>query len=661
MPGLPSLVVVRWVVALSLISTAAVFTASAADPVNVPKLACLLVLTLLAVAVAGGNLVRHRLLLLPTSPAALAGGLLSVALVVAAANAPQTTTAVLGAYGRNGGLLAYLAALSLFFLVLRCCDRPGTRVVAYGLLLAGLFTASYGLLQRLGIDSIAWNNPFNPIIASLGNPDFASAYLGISAPMAAWGALWTGWPWVLRGLSAALAGLCVVVAILSAAVQGPLAAAAGLGVVALALVLGQEARHRRAGVLVLSALAGVGLLTLLAGVLGHGPAHAIFARASFRARTWYWQAALTMWRRNPLIGIGLDSYGNYWRRDRPLAAPRSVGGEGYADSAHSVPLQHLAEGGLLLAAAYLVFVVVIAISLVRGLRRLAGQDRLLLAGLGGSWVAYQVQSLVSIDQVPLLLVNFVLGGAVVVAAGESRLREVRLPGALRVVAPTRGRRVPVATQRSMTGLDWGLFVVVGALTASGVWFALVPLRANMAEQDGNIAQLTGEAGAAGAAEAAYQRAIDLSPGIGVYRTKLGQLYSDAHQPALARELFHRAFLVDSAEVNAERAAANLAESAGDLQAASTQFDAALKADPTNSDTILEWARFQLRHGGAGVAAPRLERAVRDLPAVAGLWAELGEARSGVSDVAGAREAYQRALMLDPAEATAAAGLKKLGH
>ncbi len=60
-------------------------------------------------------------------------------------------------------------------------------------MLAGLFTATYGLLQKAGIDSIPWNNPFNPIIAALGNPNFASGYLGIAAAAGAGGALWAGW------------------------------------------------------------------------------------------------------------------------------------------------------------------------------------------------------------------------------------------------------------------------------------------------------------------------------------------------------------------------------------------------------------------------------------------------------------------------------------
>ena len=237
---------------------------------------------------------------------------------------------------------------------------------------------------------------------------------------------------------------------LSSAVQGPIAAAAGLAVVALALTLDLSVRRRNAGLLTLGTLAGAGLVVLLGGAAGFGPARPFFTGISYDARTWYWGAALKMWHRSPLTGIGMDSYGLYWRRDRPLANPRTVGGDAYSDSAHSVPLQHLAQGGLLLAAAYVFFLVVVSVALVRGFIRLRGQERLLLAGLGGAWVAYQVQSLVSIDQVPLLVLNFTLGAGVIVASGSARLRVIRLPGALPVVergARPQGQAAPVPAAR----------------------------------------------------------------------------------------------------------------------------------------------------------------------------------------------------------------------
>ncbi len=602
---------------------------------------------------------RTRELSVPSGAPALAGAALARGLLWCPRWwRPRQSTALLGATGRNSGFWAYAAALILYFSVLRAFTAASTKVLAFALLAAGGFTAVYGLLQKLGIDAIAWNNPFNPIIATLGNPDFASAYVGIAVPVAVWAACWTGWPVAMRAASGALAVLCLVIGALSSAVQGPIAAAAGLAVVALALTLDLSKRRRRAGLLGLGALSGAGAAVLLGWRRrSSGPRRPFFTGISYDARTWYWGAALKMWRRSPLTGIGMDSYGLYWRRDRPLANPRTVGGDAYSDSAHSVPLQHLAQGGLLLAAAYVFFLVVVSVALVRGFARLRGQERLLLAGLGGAWVAYQVQSLVSIDQVPLLVLNFTLGAGVIVASGSARLKVIKLPGALREVDQTRGRKVKAPRARPLGGVDIALLSVIGLGLVVASWLSLSPLRANLAAHRGDIALSAGDGTNA---ILHFQQAVALEPGFGPYRTRIGQTYNLGSLPDQARTAFIAAFRVDKAEIAAGRTAGRLAESAGDYKQAGDLFAEALTLDPSNSATILDWATFQLRHGSAADAQKRLERAVVDLPGEAGLWASLGDARGVFKDVEGARAAYERALQIKPDEPTATAGLQKLG-
>jgi putative inorganic carbon (HCO3(-)) transporter len=645
-------------VAAALALSGVIFLTNTSDPVNVPKLVVVLLCALAAAAAAAARAVRARALRLPWGLPAAAGIALVIGFCLSAAVAPQGVNGILGAYGRNSGLLAYLAALVLYAGTLRAFDAGATKIIALALVLAGLFTGSYGLLQRLGWDAIHWNNPFNPIIASLGNPDFASAYLGITAPVTLWAACWTDWSRLWRVLAAATVLLCLLVAALSSAVQGPLAAAAGLSVVALAAALDLTGSRRRAALGALGGAAGTGLLVVLAGAAGAGPARSFFTGISYDARTWYWRAAITMWHRSPLTGIGLDSYGLYWRRDRPLANPRTVGGDAYSDSAHSVPLQHLAQGGIVLLAAYLFFVAVVATGLVRGLRRLRGQDRLLLSGLGGAWVAYQVQSLVSIDQVPLLVLNFVLGGGVLVASGSTKLREVRLPGALKPVQPARGRKVLVQKPRPTSPLDVALLSGLAVALLVAMWLSTRPLRANHAVYVGDVALSTGQGNAA---LDSFSRAVDLEPGRGLYRTRLGQTYQAAQRPAEAQRAFEDAFARDASEINAGRTAARLAEATGDTRAAARLYARTLKLDPTNSATILDWARFELAQGRPADVRRRLERAVRDLPADAGLWSALGDARAALADGAGAKAAYERALQLKPDEAGAKAGLDKLSR
>jgi tetratricopeptide (TPR) repeat protein/O-antigen ligase len=649
----------RVVLGAAVVLTCVMFLSDASDPVNVVKLAALLVCAVVLAGLAVARVVRDRVLHLPTGAPAVVGVALLGALLLATVVAPHTPTAVEGTLGRNSGLLAYGAAVLLYLVALRVLDVGTSRAVLFGVLLAGAFTGLYGLLQYRGVDAIAWSNPFNPVIAALGNPDFASGYLGIAAPAAAWGALWTGWHAVLRVLSGLTLLLLLGVAAVSSAVQGPLAAAAGLTVLLVAWLLGAGDRVRRPGLVALAVAAVLALLVLVAGVLGAGPASGFFSGISYRARTWYWEAALTMFGSSPIWGVGLDSYGTRWRVDRPVQVPRELGGDHFSDAAHSVPLQMLAQGGLVLGLAYLALVVLVAVCLVRGLRRLDGQDRLQLGALGGCWAAYQLQSVVSIDQVPLLVVHFVLSGAVVAASGAVRLREVRLPGALPVAAPPTGRRRGPSLAPRRRALTVGDQVALGAVVLVGLflaWTAITPVRASRAAYAGGAAAAQGDGPAA---VADYERAIDLAPHVSAYRTSLGLIYNQSGRPDDALATYRGAAAADPFDIGAVRTTGRLEQAAGQDDEAARWFERAVRLDPTNPDTVLDLAKFRLQHSGAQEALTLLTKGVADVPGNADLWAWLGDARLVTGDRTGAKQAYDRALAIAPGQEVATAGLEKL--
>jgi tetratricopeptide (TPR) repeat protein len=662
-----SLQVDRVVLAACVVLTCVLFTAQAADPVNVIKLTALMLCALALVGTACYRAVRHRVVLLPTGPASWAAVALLVGLLVSTAVAPLTSVAVLGAYGRNSGLLAYGSALVLFLAALRVLGRPHTRVLVGGVLFAGMFTATYGLLQKAGIDAVPWNNPFNPIIAALGNPNFASGYLGIAASVTAGGALWRGWALPWRVASGVTSALCLLAAGLSSSVQGPIAAAAGLFVVAVAWGLEQTGGRRRGIVSGLFALAAAGVALLVVGaVTKAGPLGAIFTDIGSRSREVYWRAALDMFTDRPLLGVGLDQYGSFWRTSRSPEAVELLGGPHFTDAAHSVPLQVLAQGGLLLGVAYLAFLGVVLFFLVRGLVRLNGSDRMLLAAVGAGWTAYQVQSFVSIDQVPLIVLHFTLAGAVVAAADAAHLREVRLPGALQPVKvhpnDSRAKRRLSATApvRVRTASTADVLVLLGAALVLSLvaWQALKPLRANVAIAAGDKLLSQGDGNAA---VDAYDHATDLIPGRAVYWLRKGTLYKQVEQTSLARQAFEQAAEIDRYDVNALVEAASAAEQAGDLDAARVLYQRAVEVDPLNPVTLAAAAGFELRHSGAEQARQLLDAAVKTLPDEALLWAILGDARAVTDDPAGARQAYERALELDPAQQVAVEGLTKLDN
>ncbi|MBK5305899.1 MAG: O-antigen ligase family protein [Frankiaceae bacterium] len=634
--------------------TAVLFLPALADPVNIVKLTVLVLCALVAGLCAVLRVLQERIVRVPRSPAVYAGAALLLALVLTAVTAPTTTTAVIGTYGRNNGLVAYAAALLLFFLGARAWDVASTPLLLLALLAGGLFTAVYGLFQYAGIDAIGWSNPFNPIIGALGNPDFASAYVGICVPAAAWGVLQQGWALPARLACAAAGALCLLTAGLSSAIQGPAAAAAGVAVLAAAWLLNRGGATARRGLATLAGLilAGAGLVA--AGAAHRGPLTSTFATGGGEARGWYWQGAIHMWRDHAVLGVGLDHFGAYWRQVRPAETTRRIGPE-FTDAAHSVPLQMLAEGGVVLGVIYLAFLVLVGVALVRGLRRLQGQARLTLGAVGGVWLAYVVQAAVSIDQVPLLTVLFVSAGAVVALAG-AEARELRLPGALRPVEATGRRRGGPPPQRAWSAADTAIAsaVAVGCLMA--LWFALLPMRASAAARNGDEA-LAGRDG--NTALAAYQKATRLLPGVGQYWEKTASLLEAVQQPAMALDAYRRGTKHDPYDVPLLVSGAKLAGTQQDEALQGRLLHRALRLDPTDASIVLDAAAYDAGHGDLAGAGAALDRCLRALPDNADLWAARGQVHAAGRDDAKARQAFERALALTPDHPVATAGLKAL--
>jgi O-antigen ligase len=122
----------------------------------------------------------------------------------------------------------------------------------------------------------------------------------------------------------------------------------------------------------------------------------------------YWRVALRAFGAEPLHGVGAGNWSVYWLRWRTIS-------EG-AQDAHSLPLQILAELGVLGVAALAAFVVGVGWSAARALRRAGAVAAGPIAGL----VTYLIHAPLDWDwQMPAVtLLAMVLAGTVIVLAGE---------------------------------------------------------------------------------------------------------------------------------------------------------------------------------------------------------------------------------------------------
>jgi hypothetical protein len=159
----------------------------------------------------------------------------------------------------------------------------------------------------------------------------------------------------------------------------------------------------------------VNLIILFMGFIAlqnKGPLASFIYEASIKARGDYWAAGWKMTTMHPWFGVGFDGYGDWYRRTRTVGSISDFGVNDYSNAAHNVFLDISSSGGFPLLLVYLILVIYALISAIRVLKRSREFNAPFVAIFAG-WVAYQVQSLISINQLGLAIWGWVLTGLII--------------------------------------------------------------------------------------------------------------------------------------------------------------------------------------------------------------------------------------------------------
>jgi O-antigen ligase len=318
-------------------------------------------------------------------------------------------TGFFGEYQRKTGYLTYSSFIFLFIAATYLISPSKLDSLDRVALFIGSTSGVYGLIQHFGKDFVHWNNPYNSVLGTLGNPDFAAAVMAIFAILNFGIILKEGRKSWERVLALSNTTLLFVVIQFAQVRQGLITATLGIGIVILVWIY----QKNRVASFIFAGISSLITLLSIAGALNKGPLIKFFYKASVTYRGDYWRAGWRMFIFNPIFGVGLDRYGANFRAFRDNTQTIRRGPNLVSNAAHNVPIQLAATGGIFLLTTYLALTLFIAWRALIALKKSTGTGQIATATVIGAWVAYEAQSFISIDNIGIAIWGYILGGAVV--------------------------------------------------------------------------------------------------------------------------------------------------------------------------------------------------------------------------------------------------------
>ena len=448
-----------------------VITGTVTDPVNVTKL-----FALGAVAAAAlGVLLAFGLQELWASSKALI--VFVVLFLVAGLNAiinseGPLTQNLYGAYGRNTAFIAYLLLVSVILSAAVLRRENSFKYLIWGLFGAGLVNVVYCTWVIAFGDFVPWSNPYGNILGTFGNPNFIGAFLGIFAASMVAYSLKQGTSVVVRSGVLVVFLMTVYAIVDSNAIQGRVVVAAGLGIVGFYLVRSKfEALIAQVVYVIFIGIAGT---FALLGALQIGPLTKYIYKTSVSLRGEYWQAGWNMGSEHPLTGVGFDTYGDWYRRLRDTQALILPGPNTVTNAAHNVPFDVFAFGGWPLFISYLGILALSVVAIVKVTLRNRQYDATFVT-LTTAWTCYQLQSIISINQIGLAVWGWLFGGALIAYEIATRPKvdgsqNVQGKGkSARIVKKIQGETVVTSTLIAGVGAVIGLLIAVPPYSADAKW------------------------------------------------------------------------------------------------------------------------------------------------------------------------------------------------
>ena len=315
----------------------------------------------------------------------------------------------LGETFRRNGTLTYTGFAIFFLMTAKFIRFENIKIGFNKMLIAGLITSAYAFVQLSGNDFVQWSGNGGSVITTLGNSNFAGASMAIFLILNFGQIFIKSFSIYYRILAFTVSTMLLFAIFPTNARQALIILFFGLFLIVLAKIY---ELNRRLGLLVLL-ISGILAILAVLGTLQVGPLKDLLYKPSISVRGYYWRAGLNMFKDHALFGVGVDNYGAFFKEYRDPQYALNYGYGITSSNAHNVFIQNFATGGIFVGALYILLQVLIMYKGVKLIMNNQSERKFIAIVIFISWLSFQAQSFISIDNIGISIWGWILGGSII--------------------------------------------------------------------------------------------------------------------------------------------------------------------------------------------------------------------------------------------------------
>jgi hypothetical protein len=340
---------------------------------------------------------------------------------------------------------------------------------------AGIVNVVYGLWVMAFGDFLPWENQYGNLLGTFGNPNFIGAFFGMFSSVLFAAVFSRDLDKRMRLGAIILLPIVFLTIMDTKAVQGKILFIASGGI-ALFFYVRDRFNSNYWSIAYISASATIFLAAVL-GTLQKGPFASLLYKETVSLRGEYWYSGWQTGKDNPWFGVGFDSLGDWYRRSRRESALTFPGVDTVINAAHNVYMDFFAFGGWPLLLVYSSISLIVLFSIVNFICHNKEFDFIFVT-LVGVWVCYQLQSIISINQIGLAIWGWATAGLIIAYTNLNPNLDTGTPRGESKVS----RNTATSGEIVSPKLFAGIFAIAGFL------ITVPPLSADMKWRDAQLSQ-----------------------------------------------------------------------------------------------------------------------------------------------------------------------------